>query len=42
MSKEYVIKDDVYLTLLKYFQGDIIYLTADILKGLKKGDIAFF
>ncbi len=38
MSKEYVIKDDVYLTLLKYFQGDIIYLTADILKGLKKGD----
>jgi hypothetical protein len=38
MSKEYLIKDDVYLVLLKYFQGDIIYLTADILKGLKKGD----
>jgi hypothetical protein len=38
MSKEYLIKDDVYLVLLKYFQGDIIYITADILKGLKKGD----
>jgi len=38
MSKEYLIKDDVYLTLLKYFQGDIIYLTADIIKELKKGN----
>ena len=38
MSKEYLIKDDVYLVLLKYFQGDIIYLNAEILKGLKNGD----
>lgn len=37
MSKEYVIKEDVYLTLLKYFQGDIIYLNAEVLKELKKG-----
>ena len=37
MSKEYIIKDDVYLTLLKYFNGDIIYLNAEILKDLKKG-----
>ena len=32
MSKEYVIKDDVYLNLLKYFKGEVIYLNTDILK----------
>ena len=37
MSKDYLIKDDVYLYLLKYFNGDIIYLKPDILKDLKKG-----
>ena len=37
MSKEYIIKDDVYLTLLKYFKGDVIYLNPEILKDLKKG-----
>ena len=37
MSKEYIIKDDVYLTLLKYFKGDVIYLNAEILKDLKNG-----
>ena len=37
MSKEYVIKDDVYITLLKYFNGDIIYLKPELLKGLKNG-----
>lgn len=37
MSKEYVIKDDVYLNLLKYFKGEVIYLNTDILKDLKKG-----
>ena len=38
MSKEYIIKDDVYLTLLKYFQADVKYLDIDILKGLKNGE----
>ena len=37
MSKEYVIKDNVYLTLLKYFKGEIVYLNANILKELKSG-----
>ena len=36
MSKEYIIKDDVYLTLLKYFKGDLLYLNPEILKILKK------
>ena len=34
MSKEYIIKDDIYLILLKYFKGDVIYLNAEILKDL--------
>jgi phage tail tube protein FII len=37
MSKEFVIDDDVYNVLLKYFDGDIINLDKKVLSGLKKG-----
>ena len=37
MSKDYVIKDDVYINLLKYFKGDVIFLSPNILKDLKQG-----
>ena len=32
------IKDDEYLVLLKYFKGDIVYLTVDKIKELKKSE----
>ena len=35
MSKEYIIKDDAYLTLLKYFKGDVIYLNPEILLAIQ-------
>ena len=37
MVKEYIIKDDIYINLLRYFKGDIIYLDTNILKDLKIG-----
>ena len=36
---KFVIKDDVYSVLLKYFDGDIINLDKKVLSGLKKGQI---
>ena len=39
MSKdkyEYKIEEDMYLILLKYFNGEIIYLTEEKVKELKK------
>ena len=34
--KDFEIKEDIYLILLKYFKGDIIFLDKGILKDLKK------
>ena len=35
-SKDFEIKEEIYLILLKFFQGDIIFLDKEILKNLKK------
>ena len=32
---EYVIKEEVYIILLKYFQGDVMDLTLEKVKGIK-------
>ena len=37
MSKDFTITDDMYLVLLRYYNGDVIYLTKDINSKLKKG-----
>ena len=37
MSNDYIIKDDVYLILIKYFKGDIINIDKKVLSKLKKG-----
>ena len=37
MSNDFVIEDDVYIILLKYFQGDVIYLKIEDIKSLGKG-----
>ena len=37
MSNDFVIEDDVYIILLKYFQGDVIYLKMEDIKSLSKG-----
>ena len=36
MSKKYDIKEDVYIILLKYFQGNVIHLTEEKVKKLRK------
>ena len=37
MSNDFIISDDIYLILLKYFDGDIININKKIITGLKKG-----
>ena len=37
MSKDFTITDEMYLVLLRYYNGDVIYLTKDINSKLKKG-----
>ena len=37
MSNDFAIEDDVYIILLKYFQGDVIYLKMEDIKSLSKG-----
>ena len=34
-SKDFEIKEDIYLILLKYFKGDVIFLNKQIIKDLK-------
>ena len=36
MVKDYKIKEDIYMYLLKYFQGDVAHLSKSILSDLKK------
>ena len=38
MAKEYKIKEDVYIYLIKYFDGEIINLSPSILSELKKSN----
>ena len=38
MSNDFVIEEDIYTILLRYFQGDIIYLKMETVKGLNKGE----
>ena len=35
-SKDFIIEEDKYIILLKYFKGDIIYLNKPDIKDLKK------
>ena len=37
MSNDFIISDDLYLILLRYFDGDIININSKIIKDLKKG-----
>ena len=37
-TNEYKIKEEVYIVLLRYFKGNIIYLTDDKIKNLKKNE----
>ena len=36
MPKDYPVKENIYLILLKYFNGDVVYLTDEKVKDLKK------
>ena len=36
MSKKYEIKEDVYIILLRYFQGNVIHLSDEKVKQLRK------
>ena len=36
MPKDYPIKENIYLILLRYFNGEVVYLTDEKVKDLKK------
>ena len=36
MPKDYPIKENIYLTLLRYFNGEVVYLTDEKVNDLKK------
>ena len=39
MPKDYPVKENIYLILLKYFNGDVVYLTDEKVKDLKKNEV---
>ena len=38
MSNDFKVSDDMYLVLLKYFNGEMIYLTDEKVKDLSKSE----